>query len=173
MHLSSSTRTPKSSTDDLQLQAHKRQRRKAKAAHDAAQKHLRTNEPFSEAAFLEKMPVPPPDSPSVAVGMSATPRYMLGSPPGRFQNIMYMDVGGGRSKSPYNVFHIGILDGNHHCHPLHDTALLDCESKQAWSERLRVATTLVPLMTSNDARLVKDDHKGSDSAARDIVMSTL
>ena len=47
-----------------------------------------------------------------------------------------MDIGGGRLDSPFNLFHLGILSGDYHCHAVHDTMLVDAESDLAWAPRI-------------------------------------
>ena len=139
-------------------------RRVALAKHAGQQRRLGTNAPFKEDEFRRSHPVPGADSPNVLVGCKGTPSYMKLAPVGTFQNIWYKDVGGGRRRSPFQLFHMGTLDGNHHCHPIQDHLFADSESKQGWTPLLESALEAFPAMNATGARVVKDDHKGSHAA---------
>jgi hypothetical protein len=146
--------------------AHLGRQRVAVSAHYAAQKRLKTRDAFDEAAYLRKYPKPGKDDPNVATGYSASPAYMRGATFGDFQPVWYMDVGAGRGDSPFNLFHTGLLDGNHHCHPLVDNWMIEAESEAAWRPFLKMAVEEFAMMNDSGARVTKDDHIGSHTACR-------
>lgn len=142
-----------------------RERRKAYAAHLAENKCLGRNTPFNEKEFLKLRPVPSDGDPDVAIGFSGQPKYTLGWE--HYQPIWYMDVGGGRLHSPFNVFHIGTLDADHHCHGM-ETFIVDVESKMGWTPILTDAKKRNPPLDYPGTRTIKDDHKGSDLALAQV-----
>ena len=146
--------------------AHLCRQRVAVSAHNAAQRRLQTRDPFDEAAYLRKYPRPGKDEPNVATGYAASPAYMRGATFGDFQPVWYMDVGAGRGDSAFNLFHTGLLDGDHHCHPLVDNWMIEAESEAAWRPFLKNAVEEFPMMNDERARVTKDDHIGSHAACR-------
>jgi hypothetical protein len=144
-------------------------RRVALAKHAGQQRRLGTNTPFKEDEHRRSHPLPDASSPTVLVGCKATPSYMKLAPVGRYQPIWFKDVGGGRRRSPFQVFHTGIVDGNHQCHPIQDTLLADSESQQGWTPLLESAKQAFPAMNATGARVVKDSHKGSHAACVEVM----
>ena len=69
--------------------------------------------------------------------------------------------------SPFNLFHVGTLSGDHHINAVHDTLLVDAESAAAWAPRIATAKRLFPALDVPGARMVKDKHFGSDKAYRE------
>ena len=146
-------------------EAWQQEKRVAVARHAGQQRKLKTMKPFDDVAYQKQNPLPTrKDAPKVEVGFKGTPRYMLLVPPGRWQKIWYMDVGGARGKSPYNLFHIGTLDGNHHCHGIEDNMMVDSESCPSWCPFIASAVKAFPALNTKGARAVKDAHKGSHAA---------
>ena len=89
---------------------------------------------------------------------------MLGAVKGDFQPVFMMDVGGGRGDSPFNLFHVGILNGDHHCEGLLDNWNIDAESEASWRPYLKKAVELFPFLNDVEERLTADDHRGSRAA---------
>jgi hypothetical protein len=144
---------------------HLRVRRKALAAHLAEQRCLGRTEPFDDKAFLQQHPVPEVGAPDRVIGFEAQPKYSLGWQ--HFSPIWYMDVGSGRRRSPYNSFHIGGLDGNHHCHGM-NTFIVDVESLHSWLPIMRSVSSRNPALNNLGARCIRDEHHGSAAAQIEV-----
>lgn len=138
-----------------------RQHRRAVAAHLGEQKLLGTRKPFDLDAFKKKYPMPDSEAHDVLIGHAGQAGY-LGKLE-HYRSNWFMDVGGARGMAPFNVFHVGVLDGNHHCHGM-DTFLVDAESKEAYTPILAGARARNPMLDQEGARCIKDDHKGANAA---------
>ena len=138
-----------------------RQRRCAVAAHLGEQKLLGTKKPFDFEAFKKKYPEPDAEAHDVLIGHAGQASYLGGME--HFRSNWFMDVGGSRGQSPFNVFHVGVMDGNHHCHGT-ETYLTDAESKEAYMPVLTGAKARNPILDQEGARCIKDDHKGANAA---------
>ena len=149
------------------VEAHACRKEIAEARHAAVQKKMGSKVPFATTAFLKADPVPTNGTPDEVVGYSATPKYMMRTPD--FQKPWVMDVGGGRGKNPLNFFHIGYVDGNHNVHPAYDTMVASVENYSNWIPLLQQALRNVPKLNDPQARILKDDHLGSDKAAQEVM----
>ena len=112
-----------------------RQLRRAQAAHLGQQKLLGSKVEFDMNKFKNQFPSPSNDDPDVAIGHEGQAGYTNGFL--RYRNSWFMDVGGARGKSPFNVFHVGVLDGDHHCHAS-EMWLVDAESKEGTPRRFEL-----------------------------------
>ena len=125
---------------------------------------------YCAQAFLKKYPKPDKNAPDVAIGHVGQASYTNGFQ--HYRKLWFMDVGGARGDSPFNVFHIGVLDGDHHCHGT-DTWLIDAESSHAYKPILAAAKARNPILDAPGARCCKDDHTGAQAAFVDVMKAAV